>query len=403
MNDSFWGEWRFAFRGTENPQDMTNDAWKRCIETVRKARRENENPAENREYRALYDNDDSRGGSPRWFFDRFGRSETVLPDGRTVYIAGEHEDSYDPDFYIYNDVVVTDAAGDVLHIFGYPESVFPPTDFHTATLAGNEVFLIGNVGYQGKRQLGHTQVLQLEIDTWRISPVEASGESPGWIYQHKAELSADGREIRITGGFVDGGGFKQHFENIDDWAFELPTGCWKRLTRRRWTRFELTWSEWGSKHFSDIQKSCGEIPWIRVTKCEPLRRGRVPDTGFEKMPEMVFDPPVAAEIISKKELPSLVDWEAVERENPDIDYDTILKLWAEEERMKEKAEAEQAGIRRIRVGDVIVRYVESYEGIRVYIEGELPGDIVERIKNDIMEKLAFVKRLPIICWEILPE
>ncbi|KAJ4289991.1 hypothetical protein N0V88_006792 [Collariella sp. IMI 366227] len=43
---------------------------------------------------------------PLFCFQRFGRTETRLPDGRIVYIAGEHEDFYDPDFYIYNDVVV---------------------------------------------------------------------------------------------------------------------------------------------------------------------------------------------------------------------------------------------------------------------------------------------------------
>ena len=43
---------------------------------------------------------------PCWCFRRFGQSKTELPDGRVVLIGGEHEDSYDPDFYIYNDVVV---------------------------------------------------------------------------------------------------------------------------------------------------------------------------------------------------------------------------------------------------------------------------------------------------------
>ena len=43
---------------------------------------------------------------PTWCFSRFGQSETVLPDSSRVLIAGEHEDWYDPDFHIYNDVVV---------------------------------------------------------------------------------------------------------------------------------------------------------------------------------------------------------------------------------------------------------------------------------------------------------
>jgi hypothetical protein len=49
---------------------------------------------------------------PIYCFDRFGRTETRLPDGRVVYIAGEHEDFYDPDFCIYNDVVVVHGYGD---------------------------------------------------------------------------------------------------------------------------------------------------------------------------------------------------------------------------------------------------------------------------------------------------
>ncbi|MDB5347068.1 MAG: ankyrin repeat protein [Schlesneria sp.] len=43
---------------------------------------------------------------PVWCFDRYGMSFTELPDGRFVQIGGEHEDYYDPDFCIYNEVVV---------------------------------------------------------------------------------------------------------------------------------------------------------------------------------------------------------------------------------------------------------------------------------------------------------
>jgi hypothetical protein len=41
-----------------------------------------------------------------WCFERFGATRTLLPGGRVICIAGEHEDSYDPDFHIYNDVIV---------------------------------------------------------------------------------------------------------------------------------------------------------------------------------------------------------------------------------------------------------------------------------------------------------
>ena len=67
-----------------------------------------------------------------WCADRFGQSITFLPDRRIIQIAGEHEDSYDPDFCIYNDVLVHHPDG-TIEIFGYPEADFPPTDFHTAS------------------------------------------------------------------------------------------------------------------------------------------------------------------------------------------------------------------------------------------------------------------------------
>ena len=83
---------------------------------------------------------------PGWCFDRFGQSTTVLPDGREVLIAGEHEDYYDPDFFIYNDVVVRAPDGKVA-IYGYSKEAFPPTDFHTATLLPDSIVLIGSLGY----------------------------------------------------------------------------------------------------------------------------------------------------------------------------------------------------------------------------------------------------------------
>jgi ankyrin repeat protein len=54
-----------------------------------------------------------------WCFDRFGKSFTELADGRVVEIAGEHEDHYDPDFCIYNDVIVHHGDGN-FEIYGYP-------------------------------------------------------------------------------------------------------------------------------------------------------------------------------------------------------------------------------------------------------------------------------------------
>jgi hypothetical protein len=138
--------------------------------------------------------------APIWCAQRFGQSMTFLDDGRIVQIGGEHEDGYDPDFCIFNDVIIHDVARNVA-LYGYPESVFPPTDFHSATVLSGQIFVIGSLGYAEARRIGETPVYGLDINTLQMRPLETSGEKPGWIYGHRAtRLSA--REIRVTGGTV---------------------------------------------------------------------------------------------------------------------------------------------------------------------------------------------------------
>ncbi len=98
-------------------------------------------------------------GNARWAGCRMGQSRTELADGRVFWIAGEHEDYYDPDFFIYNDVIVAHPSGEV-QIVGYPELSFRPTDFHSATAVGDDrtILLIGNVGYSDERDVGRTQI-----------------------------------------------------------------------------------------------------------------------------------------------------------------------------------------------------------------------------------------------------
>lgn len=137
---------------------------------------------------------------PVWCAQRFGQSLTVLPDGRAVQIGGEHEDSYDPDFCIYNDVFVHETDGTV-RILGYPEAVFPPTDFHTATLIGDAIYIVGSLGYGGRRDYGRTPVYRLDTRTWQIDRLEASGPGPGWIHGHRVTRIGD-EGILVTGGEV---------------------------------------------------------------------------------------------------------------------------------------------------------------------------------------------------------
>lgn len=165
---------------------------------------------------------------PLWCYKRFGRSTTIVPDGRIIDIGGEHEDWYDPDFCIYNDVTVFDGKGGVA-IYSYPAADFPPTDFHTATLIGDAIYIVGCLGYQRERRPGTTPVYRLDLATYRITAVTTKGECPGWIYKHKARaIGADA--IAVSGGSRDPGlAGADHPANEPIYSLCLKTSTWTRL------------------------------------------------------------------------------------------------------------------------------------------------------------------------------
>lgn len=180
---------------------------------------------------------------PIWNFARDGASRTELPDGRLVCIGGEHEDSYDPDFYIYNDVVVFTPKG-AIEIYGYPKEVFPPTDSHTATLARDRIIVIGCLGYPDERRSGHTPVYTLDLTDYHISTMETSGEMPGWIFKHEAEFSSKGF-ITIRGGEIHPGADRWFRRNVEEYALDIQTAKWRRLTNRNWKQFAIHQENWG--------------------------------------------------------------------------------------------------------------------------------------------------------------
>jgi len=137
---------------------------------------------------------------PVWCARRFGQSLTLLPDGRAIQIGGEHEDFYDADFCIYNDVFVHERDGSIA-VYGYPESVFPPTDFHTATLIGEYIDVIGSLGYDQQIKHATALVYRLHIHTLRMEGLDTHGEGPGEIYKHRASVM-NSHEIRVWGGKI---------------------------------------------------------------------------------------------------------------------------------------------------------------------------------------------------------
>jgi len=162
---------------TENPTDITDEVFKNEPEWG--------------------DMDDWR--MPYWNVNRLGMSCTVIGD-KTIFIGGEHEDYYDPNFYVYNDVIVV--TDETVRVYGYSYHVFPPTDFHCAIAIDDHIWILGNVGYYS-REREVIQVCRLHVPTMKMELLDASGDAPPWINFHESQghsctLQEDGVSILLV-------------------------------------------------------------------------------------------------------------------------------------------------------------------------------------------------------------
>ena len=236
--------WRSPRKVDQHPTRLDNPLWHWLVRTRWSAYRANE----------IYAGPSPFDAGPMWSFERFGKSETCLPDGRIVHIGGEHEDHYDPDFHIYNDVTLIGPNGEIT-ILGYPVEDFAPTDFHSATLVGNAIFIIGGLVYPEQRVTGATPVYKLMLDSMQIHPAEMYGDPPGWIYEHSATLAEDEQSIIVSGGKQWMGGDLADRENIDSWSLNTLTGGWHRLTEHNWQRWTMHRSDRKRSRLWDVRQA----------------------------------------------------------------------------------------------------------------------------------------------------
>lgn len=234
MNCAFW-EW--MIRGEEVERVEGDGALAETVLMIRDGKlKSTYGPHRARDF---FDAPMNREDGPIWTFERYGATRTELPDGRVICIGGEHEDHYDPDFHIYNDVVVFWPEGEI-EIYGYPIEVFPPTDFHSATVVGEEIIVVGCLGNMNDRRPGFTPVYSLNTKNYRVSGLATSGAAPGWIFEHTAELSAN-QLIRIRGGqWVELRNGKQRFKrNNEEFSFDTSTRAWTQTTTRNWSQWSI--------------------------------------------------------------------------------------------------------------------------------------------------------------------
>jgi hypothetical protein len=352
--------WRSPRIGQVNPHRLTNPVWAwlagRPGLSAYQANQHFEGPS-------------SMEAGPAWCGARFGQSRTLLPDGRMLAIGGEHEDHYDPDFFIYNDVIVTSAPGEV-EIYGFPVEAFPPTDFHSATLVGERVLVIGCLGYVRQRRPGSTPSFALELGSLTMSRLATAGEAPGWIFGHAAELAADDSAIVVRGGqrvVTSVNGTSRIVDNADDWSLDLSSSTWSRLTNRRWQEFELARADGTTNQLFTIWcmswHAEGTTAFDREQReHHATQLGRVPDFALYALR---FAPPLA-----HARLPDLEDAPRA----------TQLLL-----------------------DGVKVRYVEGSSAVRIIVEGVLEADALATLLEDARAKLERLERTPYLARAILSE
>ncbi len=335
-------EWRSPRFGNKNPTRIESKVWQWLVHTKLNAYQANQTFNGPSPYRE----------GPTWSFDRFGQSATELPDGRVIYIGGEHEDHYDPDFYIYNDVTVVQPDGSVV-FYCYPKDVFPPTDFHTATLVDSKIVIIGSLGYPVERHIMTTQVYILDINDYVITKMDSSGNPPGWIHEHTATLSPDETYITVTQGQIDLGPDIFLRENIDDWKLNLSDWRWERLTHRKWVRWEIKRQDRQCNHLWEIRQAS----WALNVKWD--------DQYQEQMESL------QAKLGHKPDVRLVENLYCF-----DVPHKTI------------PSHEDEYNVFRVSIDGVTVRFVEESHCVQATIEGELPANIVENMQKSMLSKIS---------------
>jgi hypothetical protein len=134
--------------------------------------------------------------------------------------------------------------------------------------------------------------------------------------------------------------------HLSDWR-------WERLTNHHWPRWEIVREDGLPNHLGEIQQALWsrDHGWQEGLN-EALERLRLelnilPDLALAGK---IFCPPVAHDPLPKTET--------------------------------------EHNVERIRVRGVVVRYVTDLRSIQLTVEGNLPADILDRLSQDLCQKLS---------------
>ena len=203
--------------------------------------------------------------------------------------------------------------------------------------------------------MGVTPVFRLALDTMAIVPVNTTGEAPGWLFRHSAELTEDGGSIVVRGGEVWLGNDCSMQENIDAWSLDVSSGRWTRLSALDWQRWTM----------------------VRVDR----KRNRLWDVRQERW----HRDHAWAGLESYWKYPDAPDFEAL---------DSLYRLDRAAPGPEQDAEA---NVFRVVIDGVRVRFTESGWSVKAMVEGRLSDARLDELQR---ATLATLQRLDASDWEI---
>ena len=246
-----------------------------------------------------------------------------------------------------------------IEIYGYPEDVFPPTDFHSATLRGDHILIVGCLGHP-KQRAQATPIYRLDLSDFSISECKTSGDGPLRLHEHKAELSADGttlichagRDVHPTEGWI--------VENLTTWHLDLQSFAWSAAGTKPCTRWMLMREEegdndlWGIGLVAQYQRAGRTSKTAESYRKKFAARGLVVDTTLHAAR---FRLPVPHKVLPNKD-------------------------------------DDSPRTKRIEIGGTVVRIYEGSDRIDVAIEGHLPSSTRDALVQFGLDTYAALEGVP---------
>lgn len=244
-------------------------------------------------------------------------------------------------------------------IYGYPVDVFPPTDFHSASLCGDEILILGGLRHPDERDHNDTFVFRLQLSEFSIQRVETHGTSPHWLYDHAAELDSTGRKLVCSGGRVTHKPTGRTLENLVTWEFDLSTNTWSSKATKSFQRWILVRKDesynelWGIEQVARASRSARKDEFAEKYRLEFAARNHAVDA---ELFEARFAPPFPHT--------------PIEATDP----------YGDDHR-----------VHRFAVEGVVVRIVEDMHEIAVTVEGELPSETLAALERFGLETYSAVE------------